>query len=109
MVFDVRQVFAVADSAAKAVLAEAVVYTAPGGSPESIRAHYRAAHELVGQDESGAEVTTTAPTIEVVVTDLDAPPVQDAAVSITRTGETFRVDDVQPRASGTRALLVLVT
>lgn len=87
---------------------EAVVYTPAGGDAASITAVFDEAHEAV-EFRDGQPVSTVQPTLWARLADLAAAPGPGDTVTLSTSGRTFEVVDVQPDGAGGATLRLLET
>lgn len=91
------------DRDVRTTLGEALVYTAPGGSPETIQGTFNDAAEYVDISE-GIRVSSYRPVAGVRIADLAAAPVENATVTVR--GNSYTVSIVESGKTGWAELIL---
>ena len=95
-----------ATGAVRRVHDEAITWTpAATGTPESVRAIFHAHHELLTVDESGLEVSTLHPMLDVTISALSAAPARDDRWTVDETATSYVVIDIRPDGFGNAKLI----
>lgn len=90
------------NKAGKAKFGEAVVYTPPNESSQSITGIFDERHELVDVNDVPLNVLRTA--VDVIVADLADPPVRDAEILVR--GLTYKVIEIEGPEEGVATLVL---